>query len=155
MRNDLLLYVGAGLFVGSAVLGAAIALAYILRVKVEEFRYGTFYSVFALVASIGYCLASIAFYFNFLGPPFGIPIFCSLIALGFIVGLVILAVCVKKGSRVLFVVLSFYSLFTVWLAPVFVWNLIYVIFIARRSRREPDKALQATVAKPSLSTEPK
>jgi len=148
MRNDLLLYVGVGLFVGSAVLGAAVALAHILRAKIEEFRYGTFYSVFALVASIGYCLASIAFYFSFLGPPFGIPVFCSLIALGFIAGLVILAVRVKKDSRVLFVVLSFYSLFTVWLAPVFVWNLIYVIFVARRPRKEPNKALQATAAPP-------
>ncbi len=147
MRNGLLLYVGVGLFVGSAVLGAAVALAHILRAKVEEFRYGTFYSVFALVASIGYCLASIAFYFNFLGPPFGIPVFCSLIALGFVAGLVVLAVRVKKDSRVLFVVLSFYSLFTVWLAPVFVWNLMYVIFIARRPRNEP-KAPQPTAAAP-------
>ncbi len=147
MRNGLLLYVGVGLFVGSAVLGAAVALAHTLRAKVEEFRYGTFYSVFALVASIGYCLASIAFYFNFLGPPFGIPVFCSLIALGFVAGLVVLAVRVKKNSRVLFVVLSFYSLFTVWLAPVFIWNLIYVIFIARRPRNEP-KTPQATGAAP-------
>lgn len=148
MRNDLLLYVGVGLFVGSAVLGLAVALAHVLKAKVEEFRYGVFYSVFALVASIGYCLASIAFYFNFLGPPFGIAIFCSLIALGFVAGLVVLAVRVRKNNRVLFIVLSFYSLFTVWLAPVFVWNLIYLIFIARRSRKEPDKPLQATAAAP-------
>jgi len=148
MRNGLLLYVGVGLFMGSVVLGMAVALAHILRAKVEKFRYGTFYSVFALVASIGFCLANIAFYFNFLGPPFGIAVFCSLIMGGFIAGLIILAIRVNKDSRVLFVVLSFYSLFTVWLAPVFVWNLIYVIFIARGPRKEPDNTRQATVTAP-------
>jgi hypothetical protein len=144
MRSNLLLYVGAGVFVGSAVLGVAVALAHILRAKVEDFRYGTFYSVFALVASIGYCLACIAFYFNYLG--LQIAVFCSLISLGFIAGLLILAARVKKENRVLFVVLSFYSLFTVYLAPLFVWNLIYILFIARRSRKDPDKALQPTAA---------
>jgi hypothetical protein len=144
MRSNLLLYVGAGLFVGSAVLGVAVALAHILRAKIEDFRYGTFYSVFALVASIGYCLASIAFYFNYLG--LQIAVFCSLISLGFIAGLLILAARVKKDNRVLFVLLSFYSLFTVYLAPLFVWNLIYVVFIARRSGKELNEATEATAA---------
>jgi hypothetical protein len=144
MKNDLLLYVGVGLLVGSAVLGLAVGVAYILRARIEEFRYGMFYSVFAIVASIGYCFASIAFYFNFLGPRLGIPIFCSLIALGFAAGLVVLAVFVKKDSRVLFAILSFYTLFTVWLAPVFVWNLVYLIFIAPRSRKELGKSTSAT-----------
>lgn len=139
MRSDILLYVGAGLLVGSAVLGVAVALAYILRARTEEFRYGVFYSVFALVASIGYCLASIAFFFNFLGPSLAMPVFCTLISLGFIAGLAVMATWVKKDSRVLFLVLSFYSLLVVWLAPVFIWNLIYLIFIAHRSRKEPDK----------------
>jgi hypothetical protein len=144
MRSNLLLYVGAGLFVGSAVLGVAVALAHILRAKIEDFRYGTFYSVFALVASIGYCLASIAFYFNYLG--LQIAVFCSLISLGFIAGLLILAARVKKDNRVLFVLLSFYSLFTIYLAPLFVWNLIYVVFIARRSGKELNEATEATAA---------
>lgn len=148
MRNDLLLYVGTGLLAGSAVVGVAMGLAYTIRFKIQEFRYGVFYSVFALVASIGYCLASIAFFFKFLGPQLQIPVFCSLIALGFLVGLVVMAVFVKKDSRVLFTVLSFYSLLVVWLAPVFVWNLIYLAFIARRSRKEPKKSLQPTAAAP-------
>jgi len=150
MRNNLLLYVGTGLLVGSAVLGIAVALAHILRTKLEDFKYGTFYSVFALVASIGYCLATIAFYFNYLGPPFGIAVFGSLISLGFIAGLLILAARVKKDSRALFVVLSFYSLFTVWLAPVFVWNLIYVLFIARRTRQEPNNTEQVPITGPGV-----
>ena len=147
-RNDILLYVGAGLGMGSTILGAAVALAYILRTRVEEFRYGVFFSVFALVASIGYCLASIAFYFNFLGPPFGIAIFCSLIALAFAAGFVALAIFVKKDNRVLFVVLSFYCLLTVWLAPVFAWNMIYLIFVARRPRKDPGKSPPTTAAVP-------
>jgi hypothetical protein len=148
MRSGVLLYVGAGLLVGSAVLGVAVGLAYILRAKIQEFRYGVFYSVFALVASIGYCLASIAFYFNFLGPKLGVPVFCSLIALGFVGGLVVMAALVKKDSRVLFTILSFYSLFVIWLAPVFVWNLIYLIFTARRCRAERNKSLPATATTP-------
>lgn len=147
-RNDTLLYVGAGLGMGSTILGAAVALAYILRTKVETFRYGVFYSVFALVASIGYCLASIAFYFNFLGPPYGIAIFCSLIAVAFAAGLLALALFVKKDNRVLFVVLSFYCILTVWLAPVFLWNMIYLIFVARCPHKDPGKSPPTTVAAP-------
>ncbi len=85
MKSDLLLYVGTGLLVGSAVLGVAVGLVYTLRAKIQGFRYGAFFSAFALVASIGYCLASIAFFFNFLPP--NIAVFCSLVALGFLVGL--------------------------------------------------------------------
>ena len=96
----------------------------------------------------GYCLASIAFYFNFLGPPFGIAIFCSLIALAFAAGFVALAIFVKKDNRVLFVVLSFYCLLTVWLAPVFAWNMIYLIFVARRPRKDPGKSPPTTAAVP-------
>jgi hypothetical protein len=135
VHNDLFLFVGVGLLVGSAVAGAAVGLAHILRTNVHEFKYGIFYNVFALVASIGYCLASIAFYVNFLAPP--IAVFCSLIALGFIAGLLVLAIRVKKDNRALFIVLSFYSLLVVWLAPVFVWNIIYLVILGRRSPRLP------------------
>lgn len=142
MKSELLLYVGAGTLIGSAVLGLAVGLIFLLRAKIQEFRYGVFYSVFALVASIGYCLASIAFYFNFLAPK--IAVFCSLIALGFVVGLSLMAMLVKKTSRVLFVVLSFYSLLVVWLAPLFLWNIVYIAFVARRTRPEKPEAVQTT-----------
>ncbi len=148
MRNDLLLYVGTGLLVGSAVLGAAVGLAYTLRAKIQEFRYGVFYSVFALVASIGYCLASIAFFFNFLGPQLQLPLFCSLVAIGFLAGLIVMAVYIKKDSRMLFAVLSFYSIFVVWLAPVFIWNMIYLVFVTRRSLNKPNNAIQTISGTP-------
>ena len=146
MKNDLLLYVGTGLLVGSAVLGVAVGIAYVLRTKIETFKYGVFYSVFALVASLGYCLASIAWFFNFLGPRLQLPIFCSLISLGFLAGLVVIAVLIKKDNRWLFAILSLYTLFTVWLAPVFVWNMIYLVFVARRSKGIPDKAVESRTA---------
>jgi len=142
VKNDLLLYVGTGLLVGSAVLGIAVGIAYILRAKIETFKYGVFYSVFALVASIGYCLASIAWYFNFMGPHLQLPIFCSLVSLGFLAGLVVMAVLIKKDNRWLFAILSLYTLFTIWLAPVFVWNMVYLVFIAR-SKGIPDKAVES------------
>jgi hypothetical protein len=140
MKNDLLLYVGAGLLVGSAILGIAVGIAYILRAKIETFKYGAFYSVFALVASIGYCLASIAWFFNFLGPKLQLPIFCSLVSIGFLAGLVVMAVLVRKDNRWLFAILSLYTLFVIWLAPIFVWNMIYLVFVARSSKRNPDVA---------------
>ena len=139
MNSDILLFVGTGLMAVSAILGIVIGLAYIVHTKPEGFKYGTFYSVFALVASIGYCLASIAFFFNFIkGPPYAIQTFSSLISLAFVAGLLVLAIFVKKDNRILFVVLSFYSLFVIWLAPVFLWNLVYLIIVWRRSRRKPD-----------------
>jgi hypothetical protein len=144
MKKDLLLYVGSGLLVGSAVLGGALGLAATLRAKIQGFRYGVFYSVFALVASMGYCLASIAFFFSFLGPELQLPMFCSLIAIGFLAGLVVMAVYVRKDSRVLFGILSLYSILVFWLAPLFIWNVIYLVFVARRSPRQPDLALQRT-----------
>lgn len=147
MKNDLLLYVGVGLFVGSMILGLAVAMAYVLRANLPEFKYGAFYTVFALVASMGYCLASIAFFFNFLGGPgLQLPLFCSAISLCFLAALIVLAIYVKKTSRVLFLVLSFYSLFSGWLIPVFLWNFIYIIFIARHPMKEPDKTLQTPTA---------
>lgn len=142
MKNDLLMYVGAGLLVGSAILGIAVGIAYIPRSKIETFKYGAFYSVFALVASIGYCLASVAFFFNFLGPKLQLPIFCSLVSLGFLAGLVVMAVLVRKDNRWLFAILSLYTLFTVWLAPVFVWNMIYLVFVARSPNQNPVIAVE-------------
>ena len=131
------------------MLGVGVGLAYLLLSKVEQFKYGVFYSVFALVGAIGLCLGTIAFYFQFIaGPPYGIQIACSVISFAFAAGLAALAVCVKKENRALFVVLSFYSLLVVWLAPVFLWNLLYLIFIARRSRKAPGKSLPTTAAAP-------
>jgi hypothetical protein len=144
MKNGLLLYVGTVLLIGSAVLGAAVGLAYTLRAKIQEFRYGVFYSVFALVASMGYCLASVAFFFNFLGPKLQIPLFCSLVAVGFLVGLVVMAISVRKDSRVLFGILSLYLILVFWLAPIFLWNMIYLVFVARRTSKQPNPALQRT-----------
>lgn len=145
--SNLLFNVGAGVMVGSVVLGVAVGLVYTLGAKIQDFRYGVFYSAFALVASIGYCLGAIAFFFKFLTPE--IAAFCSLVALGFLAGLVLLAVFVKKDNRVLFTILSFYSLLVVWLAPLFVWNLIYLIFIAGRSRpKPPELPAQPTTATP-------
>jgi hypothetical protein len=146
MKNDLLMYVGAGLLVGSAVLGIAVGIAYTLRAKIETFKYGVFYSVFAMVASIGYCLASIAWFFNFLGPRLQLPIFCSLVSLGFLAGLIVMVVFIKKDNRWLFAILSLYTLFVVWLTPVFVWNMIYLIFVARRPKPNPDNAVQSSSA---------
>ena len=75
------------------------------------------------------------------------PSSCSLISLGLIAGLAVMAALVEKNSRVLFAVLSFYSLIVVRLAPVFIWNLIYLIFNARRTRsltrRNSQKRLNA------------
>lgn len=139
MKTSVLFDAAIGVEFGSMILGLAVALAYVLRKKIQEFRYGVFYTVFALVGAIGYCLASIGFFFNFLtrGGSIGIALFCSLIAVGLIAGLIVLGLFVKKDDRVLFAVLSFYSLFTVWLAPLFLWNVIYLIFITRRSPRTP------------------
>lgn len=139
MKTSVLFDAAVGVEFGSMILGLAVALAYVLRKRIQEFRYGVFYTVFALVGSIGYLLASIGFFFNFLmrNGAIGIPLFCSLVALGLIVGLIVLGLFVKKDDRILFAVLSLYSLFTIWLAPVFVWNMIYLIFIARRSPSTP------------------
>lgn len=132
-----LLYLGTALSVGSAIFGIAAGLIHVGRTNIQEFRYGAFYSVFALVGSIGYCLASIAFYFNFLGTRLWLPLTCSFISLALIAGLILLAIFVKKDNRILFAILSFYALFTIWLAPLFLWNFIYLIFIARRKRTPP------------------
>lgn len=142
MKPGLLFDAALGIEFGSMIVGLAAALAYVRRKQIQEFRYGVFYTVFALIGSIGYCLASIGFFFNFLtrGGSTGIALFCSLVALGLIVGLIVLGLFVKKDDRILFVVLSFYSLFTLWLAPVFLWNLIYLIFIVRRSGSTPPSA---------------
>ena len=140
MTADPLLYVGTAIFGGSIIFGIVAGLIHVSRANVQEFKYGTFYSVFALVGSIGYSLASIAFYFNFLGSRLWLPLTCSLISLAFIAGLIALAIFVKKDSRILFVILSFYSLVTVWLAPLFIWNLVYLIFIVRRSPKTPPPA---------------
>jgi hypothetical protein len=149
MKSNALLYVGTCAIWGSALLGIGVGLVYLLLSKVEDFKYGVFYSVFALVGAIGFCLGSIAFYFQFLaGPPYGIQMACSVISLAFAAGFVALAVCVKKDNRALFVVLSFYSLLTIWLAPVFLWNLLYLIFMTRRPRKVLGKSLPATAAAP-------
>lgn len=139
MKSGFFSDAAVGIEFGSMILGLAVALTYIRRKRVQDFRYGVFYSVFALIGSIGYCLASIGFFFNSLGRngSIGIVLFSSLVALGLVAGLIFLGLFVRKDDRTLFVVLSFYSLFTLWLAPVFVWNLIYLIFITRRSRNEP------------------
>jgi hypothetical protein len=132
-KSDLLLYVGTGLLVGSAILGLAVGLIYLLRSGTKDFRYGVFYSTFALVASIGYCLGAIAFFFQFLHRD--IAIFCSLVAAGALIGLVLIGIFLKKSSRVLFGVLSFYLLLVVWLAPVFLWNMLYLFWVSRNSKR--------------------
>lgn len=133
MNEQMFLYLGSGLLVGSAILGLAAALAYILRSPPKEFKYGAFYSIFALVAFTGYWLTTIPFYFRFLGQHGNeLPTFCSLISLAFAAGLIVLAIFVRKDSRVLFVVLSFYPLLVFYLAPVFIWNMIYVACAGRR-----------------------
>jgi hypothetical protein len=75
-----------------------------------------------------------------------LPIFCSLISAGFLAGLIVMAVLVRKDNRWLFAILSLYTLFMVWLAPVFVWNMIYLIFVARSSKRNPDIAAPSPTA---------
>lgn len=70
------------------------------------------------------------------------PIFCSLVSVGFLVGLIVMAVLVRKDNRWLFAILSLYTLFTVWLAPVFVWNMIYLVFVARRPKQNPVIAVE-------------
>lgn len=141
MKQSFLTGLAGGIEFCSMVLGLVVALAYVRRKRIHEFRYGVFYTVFALIGSFGYCLASIALY---LSVPrhgaIGIVLLCSLAALALILVLVFLGLFVKKDDRILFVVLSFYSLITLWLAPLFVWNLIYLIFIARRSRTAPPSA---------------
>jgi hypothetical protein len=144
MKSDLLLFVGAGVLVGSIFLGVAIGLIYVLRGNIREFRYGVFYSVFASVASIGFCLSSIAFYFQYLS--FNIAVFCSLLAVGFLGGLSLLAAFVRKDNRVLFGILSIYCLAVIWLVPVFIWNMIYLFAVARRRRTGSDQSLDATSA---------
>jgi hypothetical protein len=146
MKNDLLLFLGTGVMGGSILLGLAIALIYVLRGKLREFRYGAFYSVFAYVASIGLCLAAIAFYFQFLD--FKIAVMCSVVALGMIGGLSLLAAYVRKDNRIVFVILSLYCLVVIWLAPVFIWNLIYLFAIAKQSQPQPDQSLEAALPPP-------
>lgn len=131
-----LLYLGTALSVGSVIFGIVAGLIHVGRKNIQQFKYGEFYSVFALVGSIGLCLASIAFYFNFLGPHL-IPLFCSFISLASIAGLIVLSIFVKKDNRILFVVLSFYAPLTIWLAPLFLWNIIYLLFFARRKPTQP------------------
>lgn len=139
MKQSFLTGLASGIEFGSMVLGLAVALAYIHRKRIQEFRYGVFYTVFALIGSFGYCLASICLYLGVLtrNQATGIALVCSLVALALIVGLVFLGLFVKKDDRILFALLSFYSLITIWLAPLFVWNLIYLILIVRRSRTSP------------------
>jgi hypothetical protein len=136
-RSDLLLYVGSGLAVGSVAVGAAVGLAYVLRKEIREFKYGVFYSVFALVAAMGYCLASIAFFFQFLARTPDLPVFCSLVSLGIFAGLIVMTIYIRKDSLVLFAIMSFYSLATVWLAPIFLWNLIYLCLVITNRQKAP------------------
>lgn len=142
VQNNLLLFLGTGVVVSSIFLGIAIGLIYVFRRDVREFRYGVFYSVFALVASIGFLLGSIAFFFQYLTINIAAP--CSLISLLLMGALSLLASFVRKDSRVLFGVLSIYCLVTVYLVPVFIWNMIYLLVVARRRQMEHEQPLDAT-----------
>jgi hypothetical protein len=129
---DVWVYTGACLIVFSAALGVIFAWIYVLRNNVQTFRYGVFYSVFALVASLGFCAAGIVFYFEFL--VIDIAYYCTIFNLVVIAAILAMAMFVRKDSRVLFFVLSFYSAVVIWISPLFLWNIIYLCLDRRKTR---------------------
>ena len=137
MHKDLLLYIGAGLMFGSMALGLALGLIHLTTrpMPLTHFKYGTFYTVFALTGSMGLCFAFACFFFLYLHPDLAICL--TIFMLGFLVGLILVVFRVKKDNRILFAVLSFYALFSFYLAPLFLWNLIYLFFLAKKPPAPP------------------
>jgi hypothetical protein len=141
---DPLLAIGAGLLFGSMILGIAVAIIHVATHETTGFKYGTFYNAFALVGSVGMCLAYICFFFLYLGG--GIAIFLTILTSAVLVGLLLFALRMKKDSRILFAVLSFYALFSVYLSPLFLWNMIYLFLVAKKPTGPPP--VPASVADP-------
>src|SRR5262249_40786902 len=100
-----------------------------------HFKYGTFYNVFALVGATGMCIGSSCFFFLYLQK--NIATFSTIMASCVLIGLLLFALRVKKDNRILFAVLSFYWIFTVYLSPLFLWNIIYLFFIAKKPAQPP------------------
>jgi hypothetical protein len=139
----MLLFIGTAFYTGSIILGAAIALVYITTKRITHFKYGTFYNVFALVGATGMCFGSVCFFFLYLRKD--MATFLTVMTSCILVGLLLFALRMKKDSRILFAILSFYWIFTVYLSPLFLWNMIYLLFIAKK-RAEPP-AVPATAAR--------
>lgn len=125
MESQYLLYIGSGLSAGSLFLGAIVGIILATKERYRGFRYGAFFlgASLAVVPLQGVSVSCYCFQFLDDGLAFvtAIPI-----GLG-VVGIVTAYFFLPFRSKSLFIVVSVPYLFTLYLSPVFIFNLIYIL----------------------------
>lgn len=132
-----LLFLGAGLVLAAFVIGISAGIIGSVKSTIPKFKYGSFYVTFSLPFSVLYFLATMAFYYQFLGSE--IALYCSIVSLALLISAVLIFMFLPLGSRLQFTLLSLPCLFFWPLIPLFIWNLVYIFAVYK-----PGKAMQSS-----------
>jgi hypothetical protein len=127
-HNQLLLFIGAGLVYGGLLLALIVGVIFAVRSHNYGFRYGSFFlsGNLVLVPLLG--AASVCFYFQFLDSiAYAVAIPTILLCVGVLIAYKLL----DFRSKALFIIASIPYLLTLYLSPIAIWNLIYIVFICR------------------------
>ena len=131
--ENLLLYVGSGLFSGSLLLSIPVGIVFAVKKEYFGFRYGAFFLGFSMTFIPTFAAALICFYYEFLGAPLAhaLSIPCLFAALGILISYKVL----EFRSTSLFLIVSAGYIFTFYLSPIFIWNTIYCFVIAKLHKK--------------------
>ena len=141
--ESLLLYLGSGLFLGSLLLSIPVGIIFSVKKDYDGFRYGAFFLGFSTTFVPTFAAALICFYYEFLGTPLAhaLSIPCGFAALGVLVSYKFL----EFRSVPLFLIVSVGYIFTFYLSPIFIWNMLYCFAIVKlHKRKEIEKSVFTT-----------
>jgi len=135
MRENTLLYLGAGIASFTIIVSIVTGLIYSQKKEFSDFKYGAFYihSIFGI--AIGSTLSGILFYFQFLS--WDLAIFSSSLLLGFQVGFLLLYKFMEKRNKLFFFLVSIPCLVIFYLAPIFIFNMVYIFKIYKPVSKNP------------------
>ncbi len=128
MEDQTLLFLGSGLGAGGILLGPIIGVILAVKESSKGFRYGAFFLGTSMVLVPLFGAASVCFYYQFLsegGLAHSVAIPTALVTIGVIIAFF----CLPFRSKSLFIIVSFPYLAGIYLAPLFIFNLIYIFKI--------------------------
>ena len=125
MESQLLLYIGSGLSLGSLLLGPIVGVILAIKEQYKGFRYGAFFLGASLVLVPLQAIAVCCYYFQFLDD--GLAFVTTIPTSLFVIGLLLAYCFLPFRSKALFIIVSVPYLLIVYLSPVFIFNLVYIL----------------------------
>lgn len=125
MESQLLLYVGSGLSMGSLLLGPIVGIILASKERYKGFRYGSFFLGASLVLVPLQGAAICCYYFQYLDE--GLAFVTTIPTTLFVIGVLLAYFFLPFRSKPLFIIVSVPYLLIIYLSPVFIFNLVYIL----------------------------